>query len=205
MKMKIKQYVMAYGVEHDRLRAILPEGFISLRPVLRINAEIRDENEGYLEFNTAVERDGLRGWLNIGFWEDVRFHKNGNSVTFDTGSLEISFTRTGFKGSCPAEKDDAGCFFIEKRASSGRWSAAGDGIFLREPEIIKSDKEFCDCSFRWKFTKNDAHGSSIGKTLPAVPEEITHTYPKEELTAENAAKIPCRQVLGTYTVVFERR
>ncbi len=42
-KMKIEQYVMAYGVEHDRLRAILPDGFISPRPVLRINAEIREE------------------------------------------------------------------------------------------------------------------------------------------------------------------
>lgn len=39
--MKVEQYVMAYGVEHDRLRAILPEGFTSLRPVLRFNAEIR--------------------------------------------------------------------------------------------------------------------------------------------------------------------
>ena len=35
--MKIEQFVMAYGVEQDRLRAILPEGFASLRPVLRIN------------------------------------------------------------------------------------------------------------------------------------------------------------------------
>ncbi len=28
--MKVEQYVMAYGVEHDKLRAILPEGFESL-------------------------------------------------------------------------------------------------------------------------------------------------------------------------------
>lgn len=41
--MKVEQYVMAYGIEQDRVRAILPEGFVSLRPVLRINAEIRDE------------------------------------------------------------------------------------------------------------------------------------------------------------------
>lgn len=64
--MQIEQFVMAYGVEQDRLRAILPEGFTSLRPVLRINGEIRDGAEGYLEFNTAVEKDGVRGWLNIG-------------------------------------------------------------------------------------------------------------------------------------------
>ena len=30
--MQIEQFVMAYGVEQDRLRAILPEGFTSLRP-----------------------------------------------------------------------------------------------------------------------------------------------------------------------------
>ena len=56
--MKVEQYVMAYGIEQDRVRAILPEGFVSLRPVLRINAEIRDEKNGYVEFNTAVEKDG---------------------------------------------------------------------------------------------------------------------------------------------------
>lgn len=64
--MQIEQFVMAYGVEQDRLRAILPEGFTSLRPVLRIHGEIRDGAERYLEFNTAVEKDGVRGWLNIG-------------------------------------------------------------------------------------------------------------------------------------------
>ena len=59
--MKIEQFVMAYGVEQDRLRAMLPEGFASLRPVLRINAEIRDGRTDYVEFNTAAEKDGLHG------------------------------------------------------------------------------------------------------------------------------------------------
>ena len=62
--MRVEQYVMAYGAEQDRLRAILPDGFTSRRPVLRINAEIRDDTAGYVEFNTAVEADGVRGWLN---------------------------------------------------------------------------------------------------------------------------------------------
>ena len=44
--MIIEQFVMAYGVDQDRLRALLPEGFQSLRPVLRINAEIRDGKTG---------------------------------------------------------------------------------------------------------------------------------------------------------------
>ena len=39
--MNVTQFVMAYGAEQDRLRAILPEGFVSLRPVLRINAEVQ--------------------------------------------------------------------------------------------------------------------------------------------------------------------
>ena len=32
--MKVAQYVMAYEVEQDRLRAMLPEGYESLRPVV---------------------------------------------------------------------------------------------------------------------------------------------------------------------------
>lgn len=83
--MTVEQFVMAYGAEQDRLRALLPEGFASLRPVLRINAEVRD-----------------------------------------------------------------------------------------------------------------------GKTLPAIPEEETTHYEKAAFTVENAAVIPCAQVLGTYQVTFER-
>ena len=52
--MTVEQFVMAYGAEQDRLRALLPEGFASLRPVLRINAEVRDGKTGVLEFNTAA-------------------------------------------------------------------------------------------------------------------------------------------------------
>lgn len=51
---------------------------------------------------------------------------------------------------------------------------------------------------------NDAHGVSSGKTLPAYPTDVKNVYPKETFTAENAAKIPCEQVLGTYGGVFER-
>lgn len=83
--MTVEQFVMAYGAEQDRLRALLPEGFASLRPVLRINAEVRD-----------------------------------------------------------------------------------------------------------------------GKTLPTIPEEETTHYEKAAFTVENAAVIPCMQVLGAYQVTFER-
>ena len=190
--MHVEQFVMAYGVEHDRLRAILPEGFSSLRPVLRINAEIRDRKTGYLEFNTAVQKGDLCGWLNIGFWENIPFTREGKTVRFSTDFLEIEFTGVGIAGGCPAEKDNAGCFFLHPAEH------------LVPPETITANKEFCNCRFRWRFTPDDAHGVSLCKTLPAVPSDVQTVYPKEPFTARIAAKIPCTQVLGTYTVQFER-
>lgn len=68
--------------------------------------------------------------------------------------MEITFTSVGIAGSCPAEKDNAGCYFADK---------------LRKPENITANKEFCDCTFAWHFSENDAYGKSIGKTLPALP------------------------------------
>ena len=190
--MKVQQYVMAYSVEQDRLRAILPEGFISLRPVLRINAEMRDDTFGYIEFNTAIEKDGKKGWLNIGYWDDIPFEKQGKTVIFKNEFLKISFTGVGIAGSCPAEKDNDGCFFL------------GEKIELRPAEQIMVNKEFCDCEFAWSFSDKDAHGVSIGKTLPAFPTEQKIQYTKQAFTVQNAAAIPCEQVLGTYMVVFER-
>ena len=179
--MKIEQYVMAYGVEQDRLRAILPDGYESLRPVLRINAEVKDDTVGYVEFNTAVEREGNKGWLNIGYWDYVSFERQGEKILFKTDFFEISFKGVGIEGSCPAEKDNAGCYFI------------GEETVLRKPETIKSAKEFCDCEFKWKFTEYDAHGISIGNTIPAYSTEVETVYPKQEFTTENAANIPCKQ------------
>lgn len=190
--MNIEQFVMAYGVEQDRLRAILPEGFISLRPVLRINAEIRDGKAGYIEFNTAVEKDGTRGWLNIEFWNDVLFEKDGKKVYFKTDFLEISFIGVGVEGGCPAEKDNGGCYFIKGQSE------------LKRPEVITENKEFCDCEFKWKYTYQDAFGTSTGETLPAYPSEIKNVYPKEDFTVENAVRIKCERVLGAYKVKFER-
>ena len=191
--MTVEQYVMAYSVEQDRLRALLPDGFQSIRPVLRINAEIRDNETGYVEFNTAVEADGKRGWLNIGNWTGVSFERNGKTVTFKPDFLTISFTGVGIEGSCPAEKDNAGCFFL------------GETITLRPAEQITVNKEFCDCRFAWRFSNQDAHGVSMGKTLPAFPTEPKVVYPKACFTVQNAAAIPCEQVLGTYMVKFERK
>ncbi len=188
--MKIEQFVMAYGVEQDRLRAILPEGFASLRPVLRVNAEIADGKTACIEYNTAVEHDGKKGWLNIGFWRDVAFTKEGKTTSFQIEHLAISFTRVGVQGACPAEKDNDGCCFL----AAQHW---------RVPDMISSQKEFCDGTFQWDID-GGASGKSIGKTLPAIPTEPNITYPKTEFTVTAAASIPCNCVLGAYAVEFER-
>ncbi len=196
--MTIEQFVVAYGVEQDRLRAFLPEGFTSLRPVLRINAEIHhgDTETAYLELNTAVEASGNRGWLNVGHWDSMTgglsYQRNGNAVTFFTPFLTITYTGVGLEGSCPAEKDHAGCYFLGKTPQ------------LHPAEQITANKEYCDCQFAWSFTEVDAHGVSIGQTLPAIPTEPKIQYKKQAFTPRNAAAIPCEQVLGAYKVIFNR-
>lgn len=196
--MKVQQFVMAYEVEQDRLRAILPEGFISLRPVLRINAEIRQSEEEtvYVEFNTAVEAGGKRGWLNIANWNskdvDLTYTRIGKTVEFTISFLKISYKGVGIEGGCPAEKDNDWFFTPSKEK-------------IASPiEKINSNREFCDCEFSWKFTSEDAYGVSTGKTIPAFLTEPKKEYERQELTTRNAAKIPCKQVLGSYVVEFER-
>ncbi|NLD20385.1 MAG: hypothetical protein GX663_09125 [Clostridiales bacterium] len=194
--MKVEQFVMAYKVEQDKIRAMLPAGFQSLRPVLRINAEICGE-EAYIELNTPVAAFGKQGWLNIDNWKspetNITYSKNGQTVTFATSFLEISYTGVGIEGGCPAERDNDGCFFIKKN------------IILVLPEKIYSNKEFCDCKFAWNFINGDAHGVSIGgKTFSAIANKPIIVYEKQELTAKAAAHIKCEQMLGQYKVVFER-
>ena len=101
--MKIEQFVMAYETEQDRLRALLPIDFTSLRPVLRINAEIIDDTSAYLEFNTPVKSDGIRGWLNIAYWRSkdssLIYTRNADrSVDFVLPFLSIRFSPVGIAG-----------------------------------------------------------------------------------------------------------
>lgn len=51
----------------------------------------------------------------------------------------------------------------------------------------------------------DARWTGTGETLPAFPEKATKVYPKATCTAEDAAHIPCKQILGTYVVQFEQQ
>ena len=74
---------------------------------------------------------------------------------------------------------------------------------LSVTQKITANKKFCDCEFAWRFA-GGAHGVSLGKTLPVIPEEETTHYEKAAFTVENAAVIPCTQVLGAYQVTFER-
>lgn len=203
-EVNVEQFVMAYEVEQDRIRALLPEGFLSLRPVLRINTEIRNEKVVYIEFNTPVEAEGRRGWLNIANWKSTRdaiSFARADKVTISAPFLTVTYKGTGIEGGCPAEKDNDGCYFL-------RFDPKNEGDLLdkefRPVEPIDQNKEFCDCEFTWKFHEGDAHGVSQGKTLPAVGTQPEHEYPKTAFTAENAAAIPCRQVLGAYIVRFER-
>ena len=189
--MQVEQFVMAYLADQDRIRALLPSGFESLRPVLRINAEITHSG-AYLEFNTPATAMGKRGWLNIGFWNGAEYKKEGKSTSFHTPFLDISFLRVGISGGCPAEKDNDGCFFPYSRKS------------FRPAEKITENKEFCDCEFKWKFSPHDAFGKSEGATFPAFYTEPQTVCEKLPLTAQNAAAIACIKVLGSYAVIFER-
>ena len=194
--MRVEQYVVAYQADQDRIRALLPEGFSSLRPVMRVNAEIRNHRQLYLELNTPVSGFEKRGWLNIAHWSspELTLDREGASMIFRGEHLEFIFTATGTMGGCPAERDNDGCFYLT------------DGAMRFVPaERIGSRKESCDCMFSWKYPLGGAHGVSVGgKTLPPLPTLPKMNDPKVAPTAENAAMIPCVQMLGQYRVVFDR-
>lgn len=197
-EMKIEQFVIAYRVEQDRIRAMLPDSFESLRPVFRINTEIRGEDpEVYIEFNTPVSGLGKRGWLNIGNWTSektaISLKKDEAGVFINTDFLHLNYRGVGILGGCPSEKDNDGCFYTKE-----------NGLLFVPSESVSEKKEFCDCSFEWTFSDGNSSGKSEGKTIPALFEEKGRTYPKIDLIPENAAAVPCLQVLGSYIVRFER-
>ena len=136
--MHVQQFVMAYGVEQDRLRALLPEGFRPLRPVLRINAEIRDGKTAWVEFNTAVESEGKRGWLNVGHWDDAAFTVDGKTTRFETGLLTISFTGVGIRAAARRRRTTtaASSWVRKKRCGRPRPSpAAKSSVTANSPGI----------------------------------------------------------------------
>lgn len=157
--MYVEQFVMAYKVEHDRIRAILPDEYVSLRPVMRINTEIRQSENNellYLELNTPVEAEGRRGWLNIGHWDsndsDISFSRNGSTVTVGSSFIKLTYTGTEISGGCPAEKDNDGCFYICK----------DETVFVPAREI-KEKKEFVTVNLHGCFRKMMPKGEASGK------------------------------------------
>lgn len=198
----VTQHVMAYRAEQDRIRALLPDGFTSLRPVLRIDAELRThagQESAALELITPVTGHGKSGWLAVAHWDsahdELTVRRDGATTTFQLPFLTISYTGVGIEGGCPAERSNDGCFFLD------------DGVLTFRPveQLRGINKEFCDCTFAFSFAAGDAHGTSTRETLPAFLEPTATAYPRQALTAANAAAIPCEQVLGTYHVTFLRQ
>ena len=111
--MKVEQFVMAYRGDHDKIKALLPAGYESLRPVLRINAEIltdsKESDKGatyyYIEFNTPVEHAGKRGWLNLGNWDSmstaIEVGRENEKIT----DFKFDLVKTEFKAG-PARQVD---------------------------------------------------------------------------------------------------
>ena len=190
--MKIEQFVMAYGVEQDRIRALLPDGFSSLRPVLRINAEIRDGKTGYVEFNTAAEKTAFEAGSILPSGMTCPLSRTGKPRALSRIFWISALPASGSRAAAQQKRTTQAAFFLHPSEE------------LRPPEPVAVKKEFCDCTFRWRFAPGGAHGVSLGKTLPAYPSPQQTVYPRAPFTAQNAAQISCQQVLGSYVVRFER-
>lgn len=182
---QVEQYVMAYRGNHDEIKKLLPDGYTSLRPVLRLNVEMIDagsEQESVrIEFNTPVAGAGKRGWLNLTVWNnettDVKVSKSDKSTEFTAGGfLNIRFTRVGVEGGCPKEDDNDGTFFFDRTKGRTEFIAA---------EIIDEKKEYCDCTFAWN-----------------SPESIIAD--ERDALVKEAMAIKTEEVLGAYVVGFER-
>lgn len=161
--MKVRQYVMAYRADHEKIKELLPEGFESLRPVLRINAEAFDGDDewGYVELNTPVEGRCKRGWLNIAAWLQKPEY------------MHLEFTPEGTKGGCPYESDSQGCFYWDYET--------GDYGFLEE-ESISGNKEYCSCTLAWDLPPANAFyddDERIRRFLRLSVEEILGAYTVE--------------------------
>lgn len=112
--MQATQFVMAHGVEQDRLRAILPEG---LPPCGRCFGSTGRSGEKKAFSNSGQPwketGKGAGGWLSVGSFSNVPFEVIEKTTAFQGELLEIAFTR-------------------RKRPRSGRntassWSECGKG------------------------------------------------------------------------------
>lgn len=199
--MKVEQFVMAYRGNHDEIKALLPKGFESLRPVLRINAEILTDSKAgdkgatyyYIEFNTPVAHDGKRGWMNIGNWDSM---STGITVSRKTEFISDGYFKTG-SGDLTNHREST-CFEFDlltlthtgtgkeggcpaESDNDGCFYSPGDEDEFRPAEKVTERKEYTDCTFKW----------NVSEDLPPIP-------------LFRAMAIECEEILGAYTVVFER-
>ena len=199
--MKVEQFVMAYRGDHNKIKALLPAGYESLRPVLRINAEIltdsKESDKGatyyYIEFNTPVAHGGKRGWLNLGNWDSM---STAIEVSHESKSISDGYFKTG-DGNLVSSRHSTEFRFdllTLSHASTGKEGGCpaesdNDGCFYRDgddeefrpAEKVTERKEYTDCTFKWNVSEN----------LPPIPLFM-------------AMAIECEEVLGAYTVIFER-
>ncbi len=176
---------MAYGAGQDICAPCCRRAFARAARVLRINAEVRDKNGGALEFNTAAEKADNRGWVNIGRW-DVFLYEGRQKDDLHAAGADDLVHRRRHRGRLPCGKGQR------------RLLLPKDGTFTLVPaEKITANKEFCDCKFAGALPEAArTEMSAFGKMLPAIPEEETTHYEKAAFTVENAAVIPCMQVLN---------
>lgn len=90
--MQATQFVMAYGVEQDRLRAILPEG---LPPCGRCFGSTGRSGvkKAFSNSGQPWKETGKGGWLSIGSFSNVPFEVIEKATAFQGELLEIAFTR----------------------------------------------------------------------------------------------------------------
>ncbi|MGN0701745.1 MAG: hypothetical protein ACI4KL_00980 [Lentihominibacter sp.] len=161
--MKIKQYVMAYRADHEMIKELMPKGFESTRPVLRINVECYDGDDdwGYVELNTPVSLKGRKGWLNIAAWLEKPEY------------MHLEFTPNGKVGGCPYETEEEGCFY---------WDYETGKYGFLEAEKISESKEYCQCTLSWDLPPANAFyddDERIRRFLRLPVEEILGAYTVE--------------------------
>ncbi len=203
--MKVEQFVMAYRGNHDEIKALLPKGFESLRPVLRINAEILTDSKAgeqgatysYIELNTPVAHAGKRGWLNLGNWDsmstNISVSRKTESVSdgcvktdADTDADELVSSREStefefdlLKLAHTGTGKEGGC--PAESDNDGCFYMDGDEEEFRSAEKVTERKEYTDCTFKW----------NVSEDLPPIP-------------LFRAMAIECEEILGAYSVAFER-
>ncbi len=166
---------MAYRADENEIKKLIPAGFTSLRPVLRINVECFDGDDdwGYIELNTPVEGKGKRGWLNITSWLEKPDY------------MHLAFTPTGAQGGCPHEADNDGCFY---------WDYNIGAYGFLEAEEITENKEYADCTLSWDLPPANAFyddDERIRRFIRLPVEEILGAYIVEferEIEGESAAE-----------------